>query len=237
MLICDHVVGEIAAGAIMSALYGRRQTGEGVSLEIPMFETMSAFVLQEHLAQQSFDPPVGPGGDQRLLSPYNKPVQTADGWISFTVNTDSQVRAFLAAVGKAGLIVDKRFATVAGRAAYVHEWFEIRGAPLLQKTTSEWLADFKAADIAAKPCHTLETLPTDPHLQAVGLINHELHPSEGKTAWIRSTVKYNGSYLSAGAPSQPKGWETNALLAELGFDADQINELVTSGAAHVAHGR
>jgi crotonobetainyl-CoA:carnitine CoA-transferase CaiB-like acyl-CoA transferase len=237
MLICDHVVGEIAAGAIMSALYGRRQTGEGVSLEIPMFETMSAFVLQEHLAQQSFDPPVGPGGDQRLLSPYNKPVQTADGWISFTVNTDSQVRAFLAAVGKADLIDDKRFATVAGRTAYVHEWFEIRGAPLLQKTTAEWLADFKAADIAAKPCHTLETLPTDPHLQAVGLINHELHPSEGKTAWIRSTVKYNGSYLSAGAPTQPKGWETNALLAELGFDADHINELVTSGAAHVAHGR
>ena len=67
-----------------------------------MFETMASFVLQEHLAQQSFDPPVGPAGDRRLLSPHNKPVQTADGWISFTINTDPQVRAFLKAV--AGMI-------------------------------------------------------------------------------------------------------------------------------------
>jgi crotonobetainyl-CoA:carnitine CoA-transferase CaiB-like acyl-CoA transferase len=231
MLICDHVVGEIAAGSILSALYYRRETGKGASLEIPMFETMSAFVLQEHLAQQSFDPPVGPGGDQRLLSPHNKPVQTADGWISFTVNTDGQVRAFLGTVGKTDLIGDQRFSTVAGRAENVKEWFEIRGAPLLEKTTVEWLADFRAADIAAKPCHTLETLPKDPHLQAVGLINYEMHPTEGKTAWIRSTVNFNGNYLDAGTPSQPKGWETRGLLEELGFAFEAIEDLVSTGAA------
>jgi hypothetical protein len=33
-----------------------------------MFETMAAFVMQEHLAQISFDPAVGPPGDQRLLN-------------------------------------------------------------------------------------------------------------------------------------------------------------------------
>ena len=233
MLICDHVVGEIAAGAIVSALYGRRETGNGASLEIPMFETMSAFVLQEHLAQRSFDPPVGPAGDQRLLSPHNQPVQTADGWISFTVNTDAQVRAFLNTVGKSELVGDERFSTVAGRAVNVREWFELRGAPLLSKTTAEWLIDFKAADIAAKPCHTLETLPSDPHLQAVGLLSFELHPTEGRTARIRSTVKCNGSYLGAGEPSQPKGWETRPLLTELGFQPSQIETLVASGAVRI----
>jgi crotonobetainyl-CoA:carnitine CoA-transferase CaiB-like acyl-CoA transferase len=230
MLICDHVVGEIAAGAIVAALYGRGETGVGVSLENPMFETMSAFVLQEHLAQQSFDPPVGPAGDQRLLSPHNQPVQTADGWISFTVNTDAQVRAFLEAVGKSALLEDERFATVAGRAINVREWFEVRGAPLLDKTTAQWLCDFKAADIAAKPCHTLESLPNDPHLQAVGLLDYEVHPAEGRAARIRSTIKYNGSYLNAGTPSQPKGWETKPLLEELGFQPRQIECLVESGA-------
>jgi hypothetical protein len=45
----------------------RRRAGQGgSSLENPMFETMAAFVLQEHLAQQSFDPPVGPAGEPRL---------------------------------------------------------------------------------------------------------------------------------------------------------------------------
>lgn len=234
MLICDHVVGEIAAGAIVAALYGRRATGAGVSLEIPMFETMSAFVLQEHLAQRSFEPPVGPAGDQRLISPHNQPVQTADGWISFTVNTDAQVKAFLETVGKSHLAADDRFTTVAGRAVNVREWFEVRGAPLLEKTTAQWLRDFKAADIAAKPCHTLETLPSDPHLEAVGLLSYEVHPSEGRTACIRSTIRYNGAYLDAGTPSQPKGWESKSLLEELGFKASQIESLVDSGAVSVS---
>lgn len=234
MLICDHVVGEIAAGAIVAALHGRDKTGTGVSLEIPMFETMSAFVLQEHLAQQSFDPPVGPPGDQRLLSAHNKPVQTADGWISFTVNTDAQVKAFLEAVGKPGLAKDDRFTTVAARAINVREWFEVRGAPLLEKTTAQWLREFKDADIAAKPCHTLESLPTDPHLEAVGLVSFENHPAEGRAARIRSTIRYNGEYLDAGTPSQPKGWESISLLKELGFEPRQIEGLVESGAVHVS---
>ena len=226
MLICDHVVGEITAGAVLAAVAQWRTTGEGCSIEVPMFETMSAFVLQEHLAQRSFDPPVGPAGDMRLLSPHNKPVQTADGWISFTVNTDSQVRAFLKAVGKDELLSDARFATVSSRATYVKEWFAIRGAPLTQRTTAEWLEILCAADIAAKPCHTLESLPDDPHLKAVGLISYENHPTEGKTAALRSTIRFNDSYSPLRAPAQPRGWESREILEELGLSAEEVQELV-----------
>ena len=119
LLICDHVAGEIAAGAILAAIVERRTRGTGCSIEVPMFETMATFVLQEHLAQHSFDPPVGPAGDQRLLSPHNKPVKTADGWISFTINTDPQVRAFLLATDREHLLGDERFASVAARARHV----------------------------------------------------------------------------------------------------------------------
>jgi crotonobetainyl-CoA:carnitine CoA-transferase CaiB-like acyl-CoA transferase len=132
MLICDHVVGEITAGAVMAALMQRQNTGHGASIEIPMFETMAAFVLQEHLAQQSFDPPTGDVGDQRLLSPHNKPVKTKDGYISFSINTDAQVQAFLKVTNRHDLLNDSRFATIANRAKYVSEWFEIRGAALIE---------------------------------------------------------------------------------------------------------
>ena len=69
LLLCDHVVGEIAAGAIIAALNERHRTGLGSELELPMFETMAAFVLQQHLGAQSFSPAVGAAGDQRLLTP------------------------------------------------------------------------------------------------------------------------------------------------------------------------
>jgi crotonobetainyl-CoA:carnitine CoA-transferase CaiB-like acyl-CoA transferase len=45
MLICDHVVGEIAAGSVLAAVIQQRVTGNGSAIEVPMFETMSAFVL------------------------------------------------------------------------------------------------------------------------------------------------------------------------------------------------
>jgi crotonobetainyl-CoA:carnitine CoA-transferase CaiB-like acyl-CoA transferase len=231
MLICDHVVGEITAGAILAAVLQRQTSGAGSSIEVPMFETMAAFVLQEHLAQHSFDPPVGPIGDQRLLSPHNKPVQTADGWISFTINTDTQVRAFLQASGHQDLVGDARFATVAARAKNVAEWFALRGAPLTSRTTAEWLAMFQAVDIAAMPCHTLETLRQDPHLDAVDLVTFEQHPTEGRTAAIRSSIRFDGDFPQRGVPAQPRGQDTRALLGELGYAPGEIDALMSSGAA------
>jgi crotonobetainyl-CoA:carnitine CoA-transferase CaiB-like acyl-CoA transferase len=234
LLICDHVAGEIAAGAILAAIVERRTRGTGCSIEVPMFETMATFVLQEHLAQHSFDPPVGPAGDQRLLSPHNKPVKTADGWISFTINTDPQVRAFLQATDREHLLGDERFASVAARARHVGAWFEVRGAPLPGRTTAEWLERLQAADIAAQPCHTLETLQHDPHLEAVGLIGFEQHPTEGRTAALRSSVSFEGTYPSRRAPAQPRGADTRDVLREIGYGADAIEAMIAAGAARIA---
>lgn len=233
MLICDHVAGEIAAGAILAALLERRLSGNGCSLEVPMFETMAGFVLQEHLAQHSFDPPVGPAGDLRLLSPHNKPVRTADGWIAFTINTDPQVRAFLIATGREHLLSDTRFTSVAGRARHVAEWFEIRGAALTSRTTAQWLDILRAADIAVQPCHTLDSLPRDPHLEAVGLIEYEEHPTEGRTAAIRASIRVDEGTLPRRAPAQPRGADTRTLLSELGYAPPEIDALLVSGAACV----
>lgn len=230
MLICDHVVGEITAGAIMASLMQKQNTGMGVSLEIPMFETMATFVLQEHLAQQSFEPPVGPAGDLRLLSPHNKPVKTKDGFISFTINTDAQVKAFLKITDRSELIHDERFMTVTRRAKYVSEWFEIRGAALENKTTDEWLKVFREVDLPAMPCHTLETLTNDPHLKAVELINFENHPTEGKTAVIRSTIQIDGQYPSSRSSAAPCGWDTKEILHDLGFSDSEMESLISENA-------
>jgi crotonobetainyl-CoA:carnitine CoA-transferase CaiB-like acyl-CoA transferase len=222
MVISDHIVGEIAAGAILAAVAGKRDSGQGAFIEVPMFETMANFVLQEHLAQHSFEPPVGPPGDQRLLSPDNRPVQTSDGWIAFTVNTDKQVQAFLEATGKHELKSDPRFASVAARASNVRAWFELRGAPLTSRTTAEWLAVFRAADIAAMPCHDIESLRRDEHLEAVGLFSSEQHPTEGETIVLRSPVIVDGQRTISPGFAQPKGWDSAAILGELGFSPPEI---------------
>jgi crotonobetainyl-CoA:carnitine CoA-transferase CaiB-like acyl-CoA transferase len=232
MLICDHVVGEITAGTIIAALMQRQTTGIGASIEIPMFETMASFVLQEHLAQQSFDPPLGTAGDLRLLSPHNQPVKTKDGYISFSINTDAQVQAFLKVTGRDELLSDTRFTTVANRAKFVSQWFEVRGASLENKTTEQWLKIFREADLPAMPCHTLQTLPEDPHLKAVGLMQFENHPTEGKTVAIRSTIQVDGDYSPVGSTAAPRGWDTNEILSNLGFSVAEIESLLSQKAAY-----
>jgi crotonobetainyl-CoA:carnitine CoA-transferase CaiB-like acyl-CoA transferase len=173
----------------------------------------------------------------RLLSPHNKPIRTEDGWISFTVNTDPQVQAFLKVTDRHHLLDDPRFSSVAARARHVAEWFEIRGAPLTNRTTSEWLVRLRAADIAAQPCNTLDTLPRDPHLQAVGLVQFEDHPTEGRAAAIRSTISFDQTYPVLRESSRPRGWDTRPVLASVGFTDNEIEELLATGAASVSQGR
>ena len=232
MLICDHVVGEITSGAIMAAIIDRFKTGKGAFVEVPMFETMATFVLQEHLAQKSFEPPVGPVGDLRLLSPHNQPVKTKDGYISFTINTDPQVKAFLKATDRSELLKDPRFQSIASRAEFVSEWFEVRGAALMSRTTEEWLITLRAVDIPAMPCHTIDTLIKDPHLNQVNLMSSENHPVEGKTVVIRSSIKNNGEYAPVNSFAQPKGHDTLPILKELGYSEKEIAEIIETKAAY-----
>ena len=88
MVVADKVVGLIAVQMIAMALYRRAQTGEGSSIEIPMFENLVKFVLEEHMYLKTFEPPLGGTGDPRLLDPQAKPIPTKDGWICISANTN-----------------------------------------------------------------------------------------------------------------------------------------------------
>ncbi len=222
LLLCDHVVGEITAGAVLAALVRRGATGAGAAIEVPMHETMAAFVLQEHLGRQTFQPPLGPAGEPRVLQADNKPLRTADGWISLTSNTDAQTHALLRIVGRPELIEDPRFRTVADRVANAKDWFAFRATALVGRTTAEWLAAFAAADVPAMPCHTLESLPADPHLLAVGLLRPDRHPTEGATLALRGTVLAEGEAPPLEAPAQTLGQDSRAVLAEAGLGAAEI---------------
>lgn len=160
-----------------------------------------------------------------VLSQHNRPVQTGDGWISFTINTDKQVQAFLDAVGRSELKEDPRFASVVARAKNVALWFEIRGAPLTSKTTAEWLQIFRDADIAAMPCNTIETLQADPHLMAARLLGSESHPTEGETVTIRSSIVVDGEHSLTEGYAQPKGWESASVAMDIGYSSTEIQSL------------
>ena len=55
-LLGDHYPPEQRKSAILAALYHREKTGRGQFVEIPMFETMVAFIMVEHLHGLGFEP-------------------------------------------------------------------------------------------------------------------------------------------------------------------------------------
>lgn len=230
MVFADHVVGLIAAQCIMAALIQRGRTGEGQTIEVPMFENMAAFVLAEHMGDLTFVPPRGGSGDLRVLDPMGKPVRTRDGYICISANTDAQAFALFDVIGRPELKSDPRFSSVKARLANVRAYFDVRAASFQTKTTAEWVEILAGADIPAGPMHTLESLMTDEHLADAGFFCETDHPVEGRMIDMRFPNRFSAGGREDDLPAPLKGGDSVAILREIGFDDDAVDEMVRSKA-------
>jgi crotonobetainyl-CoA:carnitine CoA-transferase CaiB-like acyl-CoA transferase len=228
MVMMDHAVGLIAAQCILAALFHRERTGEAQAIEVPMFENAASFVLVEHLGDRTFVPPLGDWGDRRVLDPLAQPIQTADGWIAVSANTDGQAFALFDAIGRAELKNDPKFNSVKARYANVREYFTIRSQGLKQKTTAEWLAIFEQSDVPAGRVHTMETLTEDEHLADVGLFRRIDHPSEGTKIELNNPNRFTAGLRPEQTTAPFLGGESAEILAELGYGETEIGEMIKS---------
>ena len=155
MAAIDRIVGSAAANALLAGLLSRALTGIGQRIEVPMFETMGQFVLSEHTQGHTFDPPTGPMGYARTLSPNRRPYETKDGFIAVLPYNDGQWRRFFTAVGKAHLLTDDpRFAGMASRPANIYALYEMISEELRLRETDEWLTLLEKNDIPCMRPHT-----------------------------------------------------------------------------------
>jgi len=229
--LADRIVGLNAVHAILAALLHRDRTGEGQAIEIPMFETMAQFVLGDHMSGRSFEPPRGPAGYSRLLTPHRRPYATSDGHVCVLIYTDKHWSAFFAALGDGyPQADDPRFRTLAARVGnydHVYKWL----ADLLStRSSAEWLALFERADIPCGPMHDLDALIDDPHLAAVGLLHDVAHPSEGKTRLVGPAATWSRTPPSIRTSAPQLGEQGADILRGAGFTEAEIAELAQSGA-------
>jgi crotonobetainyl-CoA:carnitine CoA-transferase CaiB-like acyl-CoA transferase len=228
MVIADKVVGLTVVQMIAMALYRRSQTGEGCSIQIPMFENIAKFVLEDHMYLRTFDPPLGGTGDQRLLDPLGKPVPTKDGWICLSANTNKQVFALFDAIGAPELKNDPRFGTVSQRFANVQEYFRLRNEKLTAKTTAEWLHIFERVGVPAMPYNTLEEVLDDPHLRDVGFFETREHPTEGRIINMRLPNEWSCGARRDWQGAPRIGEQSIEILREAGLTPSEIDDMLRS---------
>lgn len=189
-IIADKVAGLTLAYAIPAALYERERSGQGQSIEVPMFETLTAFALVEHLAGRTYEPPIGPMGYPRVLSPDRRPYRTADGFIALLPYTDAQWQRFFTCAGRPELAADPRFATAGARTGHYDALYAELSEIVATKGTATWLELLGAEDIPHSAVAGLDDLLTDPHLDAVGFFERHEHSSEGPILTMRPPVRF-----------------------------------------------
>jgi crotonobetainyl-CoA:carnitine CoA-transferase CaiB-like acyl-CoA transferase len=233
--LCDRIVGQATANAVLAALLHRASTGKGQAVEVPMFETMAQFVLGDHFGGRTFDPPLGEAGYARLLARFRAPYRTQDGYICALVYNDKQWKSFFARINKPELFeADERFRTHAVRAERIDEVYAFVADEFRSRTTEEWERLLTEGDIPWMRMNTLDDLIDDPHLASIGFLPRVEHPSEGAMRTTGVPTRWSAS------PPQPPGHaprfgeHSAEVLREAGYTAAEIEQMARTGATVVA---
>jgi crotonobetainyl-CoA:carnitine CoA-transferase CaiB-like acyl-CoA transferase len=224
-LIADKTTGLAVCNAVLAALLHRERSGEGQYVEVPMLETMAAFVLAEHMGGMTFQGSTVKAGYPRLLEGGRKPARTRDGWISMLPYTERHWQAFFAEVGHPELIERYNIANRQERNTHVKALYGHLRELTPLKTTAEWMALCETLDIPATPIYALDDLPSHPHLKAVGFFEDAEHPTEGPIRQVRPTTRFSATPTRVYRQAPTVGQHTSEILREAGLADEAIAAL------------
>jgi len=229
-VLADKTSGLFLLYAITMALFHRERTGEGQKVQVPMFECIASFLMNEHMQGRTFEPPVGEAGYARLLTPHRRPYPTADGYVCAMPYNNRHWQRFFTLIGQPEIADDERFSTQAERSRNIDALYAIVGECMLERTTGEWLRALEEADIPCGPMNTPDALFDDPHLRAVGMFPEVEHPTEGRMRHIKVPVSFSRTPGGLHRHAERLGGSSRSVLADAGFSDEEIEQLEQTGA-------
>ncbi len=97
-----------------------------------------------------------------------------------------------------------------------------------QKTLAQWMHELGDQDICVGPVKTLEEVFADPQLRHRQMVQ-DLDTPSGRAMTIGTPIKLSDTPASLRTPPPRFGEHTEAVLASLGFSADEIAQLREQG--------
>jgi crotonobetainyl-CoA:carnitine CoA-transferase CaiB-like acyl-CoA transferase len=221
-VIVDKTCSLIIVQAVMAALLHRHATGEGQTIQVPMFESMLSLNLIEHFRGAALIPPKGEIGYPRLLNPNRRPYRCADGWMALLPYTSKNWRDFFTFIERPELITDERYATHEARIQNAEVLYGLLDEVAPTRTVAEWLSACEAMSIPAAPVLDLVDLIDDVHVQAVDLIPVVEHPTEGRYRHVRDPVTYDTMSTELRHHAVAPGTHTAEIFRDLGWTDEAI---------------
>ena len=228
--VADLFTGMYAVTAIVAALRHRDRTGQGQAIDMALLDTQVAMLANlgaGYLA--SGIAPQRAGNAHQSIVPYQV-FEVADGHLILAVGNDTQFARFCAVAGCAELAGDDRFARNAGRVRHRAVLVPLLAARLKLRPRAAWLADLEAAKVPCGPINDLAEVFADPHVRERDMTVEMPHPLAGSVRVVASPMKLAATPVRYRRPPPLLGADTEAVLAELGFDAAAIARLRARGA-------
>ncbi len=226
-VVVDKLTGSTLASMIGMALFHRERTGQGQEVHLPMMETILSFALIEHLWNGSLDEPEKGMGYPRMLTPHRRPYQTKDGYISVIAVSNAQWSKLFDSMGVGHLIKDPRFDSLPARSDNVDALYATLTEGMKKRTTAEWLAELRPADIPCGPANRLEDLFEDEYLKETDFFQRAEHPVEGKVVVTAIPAQFSKSPPSVRRLWPTLGEHSREILREAGCSEAEIDDILS----------
>lgn len=179
----DNAAGLFAIIGILSALQARERTGRGSYVDVAMSDSVTALLAASiGMLGQNDDPPP-------QAEPAYDVFACADGnWITLSIaHEDGYWDRLCADLGLPDLVGMKRATRVANRSTLR----ERIAAVVATRDRAQWETVLEASGQMWGPANRLADLPSDPHLQARGIL-HKLTRADGSKQWVvRQPVRFS----------------------------------------------
>jgi crotonobetainyl-CoA:carnitine CoA-transferase CaiB-like acyl-CoA transferase len=230
LALADGVAALATAFAILAALRAREETGRGQVVDTSLVEPLLTLLGPQVTAYDLLGELQPRTGNRSSHNAPRNVYRTADGsWVAVSASATSIAARVLQLVGRPDLVEEPWFATGAGRAAHVDEIDAAVAAWIGMRSRDEVVAAFEAAEAAIAPVYDARDILADPQLAAVGAIatvaDDELGPLRMPSVVSRFS-ETPGEIRHAG---RRHGADTEAVLADLGVGAEQLERLRKDG--------
>jgi len=223
----DYMTGMTAAFALLAGIVSARETGKGRDVDVSLYDVAMhqlTYPAVWYLNEGHVTPRVARSGH-----PYSVPSQlckTADGWIFLMCQTQKFWEILCDKIERPDLVDDPRFIDDAARHENRAIVSEVLDDTLGARSTGDWLKHFAGA-VPCGPVHDIAQALDNPWFVERGGIRTVAHPDKADLKVIESPIRTGEQVPNRPAPAL--GQDNDAVLTELGFDADQIAALKNSG--------